>query len=1045
MALYLQEAAGGGGSEEANIRPLVENCAHNDDITPLVRLVFEAQSLAESPDTIAADGQRMVAIIGGALRAVAADQGAAVREVCASNAAAIAATVGELEAMAAGVAEVRALLVGGNAAMQAAGGALVATTDGVTKLAEVQRNLAAAAGAVSAAQAVLEQCLAAGQLIDEHQLYAALCLLDKIRRQHLASLLGMLSSKGGAPEPVAAAAAAGGGGGAPRGLAGRDLEHLSTLHAFFSGLVDDLTSAVQRLALQGFNQWLVAMRAAARELGMAAIQAAAVERSLDEDLATERRALLAALAGGAKQGVREIAAEFASAPFRQALLKDAAGHTAATQPVEEEEGPEQRGGSITLSTAAGLRELLGRRPSKKGFPIPTSAAAAAAVAAAEAERAAAEPAELPDLEELFPGEPHRAIRALVQQQKQRSGTGGGAPGGGGAGGASGAGAAPGAAPGGAGGAGGRRTLFSRLRASQDGPPPAAAPPPPPPRAVGSLPELDMSGLFGAVHVARSLGQLDAFRAHYLSQRALQIAADLQPRGNFMETHQAYLAQVTGFFVVESYVQRVSGGLVGAPEGAALWGGALPGLRAALSAALEGLGSAPLLLMVKDFVALAAVALERAGYQVAPVTEVMLAGQARYHQLLAATLQAQLSAVVEADVLAELEITIEAQHAALVAEWGLPAQLEGAAPPRKGAAAPSVNGVPPLPYVAPFTACVPEALRLVRRFVADSVAYLRGLTSPGELLPAVLHQRDRMMAKVLVEVLSSKARSVANAEMLRESMKAAANAWAIGEALDALDDWTIAAARPDAGGAPPGPAASRLSRARNRKAALASGALSGTVQAALRALQDSSERDVLRSLAGRIEQLLEGSRRGDWTPPEPLPMGQSPWVDALLSFLQETFDAGLKLLPRPSMVRLMRRALAATGAAAVRAFGPDGGVRAFNLYAVEKLAANVAHIQRFAGRWGVDALGDELAEPTQLCTLLLSGKLEDFVSPDVRRQRYAALEPGLVASALDRYKETPQQAKRHPQWPSKKAAEAVARHLRAPPPAAGAAAAPRADA
>jgi hypothetical protein len=50
MALYLKQEAGG---EEGNIRGLVENCAHNDDITPLVRLLFEAQSLADSPSTIA--------------------------------------------------------------------------------------------------------------------------------------------------------------------------------------------------------------------------------------------------------------------------------------------------------------------------------------------------------------------------------------------------------------------------------------------------------------------------------------------------------------------------------------------------------------------------------------------------------------------------------------------------------------------------------------------------------------------------------------------------------------------------------------------------------------------------------------------------------------------------------------------------------------------------------------------------------------------------------------------------------------------------------
>lgn len=51
------------------------------------------------------------------------------------------------------------------------------------------------------------------------------------------------------------------------------------------------------------------MRACAREVGMAAIQAASVERSLEVDhLAGERRAVLAALAGDGARSCDEIAA-----------------------------------------------------------------------------------------------------------------------------------------------------------------------------------------------------------------------------------------------------------------------------------------------------------------------------------------------------------------------------------------------------------------------------------------------------------------------------------------------------------------------------------------------------------------------------------------------------------------------------------------------------------------------------------------------------------------------------------------------------------------
>jgi hypothetical protein len=70
-------------------------------------------------------------------------------------------------------------------ALQQVGSDLVTNVQNVNRLAEVQDNLQQAAAAVRAAPGVLEQCMAAGQLITEHQLYPALCMLDKIRRKHL--------------------------------------------------------------------------------------------------------------------------------------------------------------------------------------------------------------------------------------------------------------------------------------------------------------------------------------------------------------------------------------------------------------------------------------------------------------------------------------------------------------------------------------------------------------------------------------------------------------------------------------------------------------------------------------------------------------------------------------------------------------------------------------------------------------------------------------------------------------------------------------------
>lgn len=63
------------------------------------------------------------------------------------------------------------------------------------------------------------------------------------------------------------------------------------------------------------------------------------------------------------------------------------------------------------------------------------------------------------------------------------------------------------------------------------------------------------------------------------------------------------------------MQRVVDDLVGPAEGAMLWNGALRSLKTTLESAFEQLGSTAVMLMVKDFVLLVCVALERAGYQV----------------------------------------------------------------------------------------------------------------------------------------------------------------------------------------------------------------------------------------------------------------------------------------------------------------------------------------------------------------------------------------------------------------------------------------------
>ncbi len=175
----------------------------------------------------------------------------------------------------------------------------------------------------------------------------------------------------------------------------------------------------------------------------------------------------------------------------------------------------------------------------------------------------------------------------------------------------------------------------------------------------------------------------------------------------------------------------------------------------------------------------------------PVDEILLSSRSTYHDLLTAAIFKQLEDLFESDILADMPIRTPAQHQQQVVALGLPASvLEDEQPSssgpgtaaanasgndagRPGALSPALASAPAstsaaagaasiggdagvaagskgpsaFPYTAPFSAAVPQALVAVHAFVKDSVAYLSGLFSGLEMLPAVFYHRDRMLSKV----------------------------------------------------------------------------------------------------------------------------------------------------------------------------------------------------------------------------------------------------------------------------------------------------------
>lgn len=59
------------------------------------------------------------------------------------------------------------------------------------------------------------------------------------------------------------------------------------------------------------------------------------------------------------------------------------------------------------------------------------------------------------------------------------------------------------------------------------------------------------------------------------------------------------------------------------------------------------------------------------------------------------------------------------------------------------------------------------------------------------------------------------------------------------------------------------------------------------------------------------------------------------------------------------------------------------------------------------------------------------QVEQFVGSREVRQQYPAVSTSVLLQALDRYKEAPGQAKKKPEWLTKKAAEAAVKQLKSP--------------
>ncbi|KAL3359410.1 hypothetical protein AABB24_016126 [Solanum stoloniferum] len=480
---------------------------------------------------------------------------------------------------------------------------------------------------------------------------------------------------------------------------------------------------------------------------------------------------------------------------------------------------------------------------------------------------------------------------------------------------------------------------------------------------------DLTPLYRAYHINQTLGLEDRFKKYYFENRKLQLTSDFQVSSMtpFLESHQTFFAQITGFFIVEDRVLRTGGKLVSKMEVENLWDTAMSKMCSVLEDQFSRMQTANHLLLIKDYVSLLSVTLRRYGYPVEALLDVLSKHRDKYHELLLSDCRKQITEALAADKFEQMYMKKEYEYSMNVLSF----QLQ------------TSNIMPAFPYVAPFSCTVPDCCRIVRSFIEDSVSFM---SHGGQLdfYDVVKKYLDRL----LTEVLDGALLKLINTSIggVTQAMQMAANMAVFERACDFFF----------------------------RHAAQLSGIPLRMAERGRRLFPLTKARDAAEEmLSGLLKQKVDGFllliENVNWMADEPLQSGNE-YVHEVIIFLETLTSTAQQILPVQVLKRVLQDVLCHISEMIVGALLGES-VKRFNVNAVMALNVDIQMLESFAENQApllseADAgqLKAALAESRQLVNLLLSNHPENFLNPVIRERSYNALDYRKVVTISEKMKD-----------------------------------------
>ncbi|KAJ8635512.1 hypothetical protein MRB53_009779 [Persea americana] len=383
-----------------------------------------------------------------------------------------------------------------------------------------------------------------------------------------------------------------------------------------------------------------------------------------------------------------------------------------------------------------------------------------------------------------------------------------------------------------------------------------------------------------------------------------------------------------------------------------------------------------LLLIKDHVTLLVATLQQYGYRVTPLLKVLDNSRGRYHDLLLEESRKKITDVLANDTYEQMVMRKESEFKMNVLLFDLQTS----------------DLMPVFPYIAPFSSTVPEACRIVRLYIEDSVNYL---SYSG--LENVSDDARKYLDKLLIYVLSEELLKAIHSSTtgVSQAMQIAANITVLERACDVFLRQV-----------------SRLSGIPVRSSERPPGSL--TAIAVLKTSQDAAFHTLLKLVNSKVGEIMSLTDNIDWTADE-VPQNGNEYINVLIVYLVTVVSTAQEILPLDAVYKVGSGILKQISDSFVATLLSDG-VKRINVNFLMGIDNDVRQLESFADERFPSSesgelekegsLRDCLAEIRQLVNLLLSNQPENFMNSAMREKHYSALDYEKVASICEKFKDPP---------------------------------------